>query len=129
MDREYEVLGRKSSSEREFLNGDVSLCSLSASAKTVREEVLIALDIIGKSKKEVEGLTEKINPGLKSKEIVKEIAVKLYVESALPLFASVTPQKEPKIEERYELTFSVSKEVYEKFTALKTELSNNSGNK
>jgi len=110
-----------------FLNGDVSLCSLSAAAKTLREETPVALDIIGKSKKEVEALTEKINPGSKPKEIVKEISVKPKETSALPLFASVTPQKEPKIEERYELTFSVSKEVYEKFTALKTQLSNNSG--
>jgi len=110
-----------------FLNGNVSLCSLSAVAKTLRDEAPVPLDIIGKSKKEVEALTERINPMVMPKEIIKEIAVKLNAEATLPLFASVTPRKEPKVEERYELTFSVSKEVYEKFRAVKTELSNKAG--
>lgn len=105
-----------------FLKGEVTLCSMAAGAKALKEEINI--DIVGKSKREIEGVIQKVAPVLKPKETIKEIYVKEKIDE-LPLFGISSPA-EP-IEERFEISFSVSKEIFEEFQGIKQELSNKAG--
>ena len=76
-------------------------------------------EIAGNSQREVQKAVALTHPvSAKPKEKIKPIAVE---PTDLPLLSA-----EP-VEERYELRFSVSKEVYEKFEAAKAKLSNSLG--
>jgi hypothetical protein len=88
-------------------------------------EASIAIeDIAGKSKREVEVLVAAELPQSAQKpERVKPIVVEREV---LPLFAAKTAPKEP-AEERYQMSFSVSKETYEQYETARNKLSNTLG--
>jgi len=110
-----------------FLKGEVTLCTL-AEASKCREQN--PLEIIGKSKREIQVLASKEKPTIKPKEKIKAITVKPKAVEIGDLFTKVPgiieSQKEAK-EERYELKFSVSKEFYDELNAVKAKLSNSLG--
>ena len=102
-----------------FLEGQVSVCCMAAAFKSVKENLTTVSEIVGKSKREVETLIAFSKPvASKPKEVIKPLAIKA---SSTPLVPSIVK------EERYELKFSVSKEVYEHFTQTKAQLSNKLG--
>lgn len=102
-----------------FLAEKVTLCTISAAAQSFKAKLLKAEDISGKSTREVQMLAA---PALESKprEVIKPVKV---MTSAAPLLSEPA---EPK-EERYEIKFSVTKEVYEEFQKARSELSNELG--
>ncbi len=117
----------------EFLKGTVNLCTLSIVANSLKEDTSKAKAIIGKSKREVEAIVNKDRPILKPREEIKPIVTKSIPSdpigslftSSLEIKAEI--QTGPK-EERYELRFSVSKEIYEQFKTVQYRLSNCLGN-
>ncbi len=58
-----------------FLNGDITLCSIVAGSKAIKEQKAAVVDIIGKSATEVRSLMATISPVSKPKEVIKEIVV------------------------------------------------------
>lgn len=104
-----------------LLEGEVSLCTIATAAKSIQSEKTELSQIVGKSKREVEAIVANVVPRTKPREMAKAIVTAPRGKaspSGLP-----TPGKEPK-EERYELKFSVTKEVYRKFQEVKARLSN-----
>ena len=96
-----------------FLDGKVSLCTMTTAYRSIKDKLTTVNEIVGKSRDEVKTLVALSSPvPSKPKEVVKPIAVK----------APLIPK-----EERYELKFSVSKKVYESFTQAKGLLSNSLG--
>jgi hypothetical protein len=65
----------------------------------------------------------KLPQSIQKREKIKPIIVE---REALPLFATKTAPKEP-VEERYQISFSVSKETYEQYEAARSQLSNTLG--
>ena len=101
-----------------FLEGKVSLCSISAAASSLRNKQTAVSDIVGKSRREVELLVAKENPVIRVKEVIKPIAV-----VTPPVLAAVSKP----VEERYSLKFSLSKDSYQQFEEVKNRLSNSLG--
>jgi hypothetical protein len=107
-----------------FLRGEVSLTSIAMASKGIKEASIAIEDIAGKSKREVEVLVVAELPQSAQKpERVKPIVVEREV---LPLFAAKTAPKEP-AEERYQISFLVSKETYEQYETARNKLSNTLG--
>ena len=72
---------------------------------------------MGKSKREVERVVARANPAPKPKERIKPLVLQA------PKAVQATFE-DPAPKERFELRFSVSKDVYEKFEEVKRHLSN-----
>ena len=106
-----------------FLEGKVSLCSIAVSAKAIKEEAASVSDIVGKSKREVERLIA-VPESKKPRERIRPVITGKASSSPI---SSAIPAPEEKKEERFELKFSVTKEVFEEFEALRDELSNKLG--
>lgn len=99
------------------VTGELSLSNIATAYKSLKSQKTTLDEISGKSTREVEKTLALHSPVLKPKEVVKPLCVS--VES-LPLFSEAPSPKE----ERYQLSFSVTKEVYEKLTQAKERLSN-----
>ena len=96
-----------------LLKGEVTLCSVAAAAKSIERKVTAVTEIVGCSKKEVEAIVALSNPvQVKPKEVMKPVVIKR------------TPEKR---EERVKLEFSVSKEEFEAFKRVQSELSVEAG--
>jgi len=102
-----------------FLDGKVSLCTMAAARDQLTKRELPVSLIAGRSKREVELLVAK-QRAVKPRERVKPVAV---TAPALPLFEAKAP---PEIE-RYTLTFSVTKEVYQQVEEARSKLSHSLG--
>ena len=101
-----------------LLSGEVTLCSVSAAAKSIGKKVTSVAEIVGCSRKEVESIVAERSPvAVKPREVIKP----LIIETAATLVEA------PKREERVSMTFSVKREVYEKFKAVQAELSLQAG--
>src|SRR5439155_756634 len=98
-----------------FLEGRVTLCSISAASKSFKTRESLSLEIADKSKREVEALVARDKPVTKPREVIKPLVVEKATVS------NVAP------EERYKIQFSVTKEVYDKFKEAKNILSNSLG--
>jgi len=115
--------------ESHFLTGEVSISTIAAAAKAIKAKKAQAIAIVGKSAREVEALVAEVAPTAKPRECIKEI--KVIKESENYDFfnqavAVQSPAQEP-TETRYEIKFSVSKEVYDEIQAIKAKLSNKLG--
>ena len=128
-----------------ILEGKLSLCSIAASAKAIKAQSASVEDIVGKSKREVERLVAE-PVAVKPRERVRVLVVAKPIADRSPgktsqaettqgsLFSAPVEETEAQqqeskeeselTEERYELKFSVSREVYEEFKAARNELSN-----
>jgi len=120
-----------------FLTGEITLCSIVASAKAIKSAKAGVTDIIGKSAIEVKSLMATVDPVSKPKEVIKKIVVapKIRPKSeSLELFKYNSVDTGPEIktpiipETRYEIKFSVTKDVFNKIQSLKSKLSNKLGN-
>jgi len=112
----------------EFLKGKVNLCTLSLAGRSLKADQIKAEKIIGKSKKEVEVLVCKDSPVSKPKERIKPLVTKSVTPELVgDLFSPLVENKTVPNEERYELRFSVSKEIYEQFKTVQSRLSNSLG--
>ena len=97
-----------------LIDGDLTLCSIAAAATALKDKTTEVKELIGKSRSEVEELVApKVET--KPKEVIRPIVVEA---PAMPLVAA-----QPK-EQRYELRFSVSKDVFESFNQARARLSN-----
>jgi len=101
-----------------FLKGEVSLCTIAIAARAIKAQKTEVKEILGKSAREVGALIAKVAPSTKPRECVKEIKV-IKETPELPL--------KEQTETRYEIKFSVSKEVYDEMQAIKAKLSNKIG--
>ncbi len=120
-----------------YLKGDITLCSIVAGSKAIKSQKAGVEDIIGKSAMEVKSLMAIVAPVSKPKEVIKEIIVapkikpeceslELFKEMVLdPIESEVPTVKDP--ETRYEIKFSVTKDVFNKIQSLKSKLSNKLG--
>ena len=97
--------------------GQVTLCTIATAARAIREQSAKVEDIVGKSKREVEKVVARANPMPKPKERIKPLVLQA-PKAAQVALANPAPQ------EGFELRFSVSKDVYEKFEEVKRHLSN-----
>ena len=99
-----------------FLEGKVNLCTIATAAKGLREKRTEVAEIVGKSKREVELLVAPVIPRLK--ERIRPVVLQVRKAPLLP---------QPVREERYTISFSVTKEVYEEFEQVKNQLSGKLG--
>ena len=99
-----------------FLEGKVTLCTIATAAKGLREKRTEVSEIVCKSKREVELLVAPVVPVLK--ERIRPVVLEAPMAPLLP---------QAKREERYTITFSVSKEVYERYEQVKNLLSGKLG--
>jgi len=104
--------------KKSFFSGKVSICTIARASKAIKAKKAEVEDIIGKSTREVETLVAEVAPSNKPREFVKEIKVKRETE--------IFPTLE-KTETRYEIKFSVTKEVYDEIQDIKAKLSNKLG--
>ena len=102
--------------ERHYLEGQVTLKSISLAATSIRQHEIAVEDIVGKTRREVEMLVASPVPA-KPREVIKPVKVQQLSEG---------PVSRP-VEERYEIRFSVTKEVFEEFQAIRAALSNELG--
>ena len=94
-------------------DGKLTLCTVATAAKSINRELTKVEEIIGCSKREVETLVAYKEPvEIKPKETIKPISV------------SVAPST---VEERVNLRFSLSKQVYQRVESVKSRLSNTLG--
>ena len=122
-----------------FLEGKVTLCSISTAAGSIKREKTEIQEIVGKSKREVEALVAAKEPELKVKrEIVRPIAeaprplpllqAMAAAEAGKPLTATSEHRCDPpSVEERYEIKFSLSKAEYQELEEARNLLSNSLG--
>ena len=96
-----------------FLQGKVTLCTISLAARSLREKKTVVAEIVNKSKTEVKALLAPVVE-IRPRETIKPVVVNL---PSTPLVPEVK-------EERYEIKFSVSKEVFEQFNEARRKLSN-----
>lgn len=99
-------------------SGEVTLCTIATAAKAIREDAATIEEIVGKSKREVELLVAKTEPRPKPRERVKPLVLAAHKAAEPERLAA------PKQEERFELRFSVTREVYARFEEAKSRLSN-----
>ena len=99
-----------------FLEGKVTLCSISTAARGLREKRTEVAEIVGKTKREVELLVAPLVA--RTRERIRPIVLK-----APP--APLLPKPEP--EQRYAISFTLTKEVYEEFEQVKNQLSGKLG--
>ncbi len=131
----------------DILSGKVSLSVIATAARAIKDKKISVFDIIGKSAREVTSLIAENRPVGKPKEKITEIKViKERKREALPLqdlfsldqFQNVsllqespisTSKSEPKPEPdtRYEIKFSLSKDIYNELQTLRSKLSNKLG--
>ena len=96
-----------------LIKGDVTLCSVATAAKSIERKVTELTDIVGRSKREVESIVAASTPVQeKPREVIKPVVIER------------TPEKR---EERVKLEFSVSKEEFEAFKKVQSELSVEAG--
>ena len=101
-----------------FLDGKVNLCTIATAAKGLREKKTEVCEIVGKSKREVELLVAPVVARIK--ERIRPVVLEA---PKAPL------ELEVKREQRYTISFSVTKEVYEGFEEVKNRLSGKLGAK
>ena len=99
-----------------FLDGKVNLCTIATAAKGLREKKTEVREIVGKSKREVELLVAPLVPRIK--ERIRPVVLEIPKASL---------ETEIKREQRYTISFSVTKEVYEQFEEVKNRLSGKLG--
>lgn len=99
-----------------FLTGQVNLCTIATAAKCLREKRTEVSEIVGKSKREVELLVAPTIPAIK--ELIRPVVLE---SPKTPLWPE-TPR-----EERYSISFSITKEVYREFEKVKQLLSGKLG--
>ncbi len=115
-----------------FINGKVSICSIASAAKAIKAEKASISDIIGKTSREVAALVAEVAPIAKPKEKIKEIKV-LNNLASNPIYSNCTSAlkveniKEQKPETRFEIKFSVTKEIFSEIQNIKARLSNKLG--
>jgi len=107
-----------------LVDGKINLSNIAIAAKSIKSNETTIEEIVGKSHRAVQML---ITPASKSKpkERIKPIVLAKKVSAS-----SMAPEGRPKKaerEERYEIKFSVTKEVYEEFEEIRAELSNKLG--
>ncbi len=122
---------------KSFVNGDITICSIVASAKAIKSAKAGVEDIIGKSAIEVKSLMAIVAPVSKPKEVIKEITIASKIkprDELLELFKGMVleeieseVQTVKDIETRYEIKFSVTKDIFNKIQSLKSKLSNKLG--
>ena len=95
-----------------FLGGQVTLCTIATAAKGLKEKRTEVAEIVGKSKREVELLVAPTMPRLK--ERIRPVVLEVPKAPLVP---------DTKREERYTISFSVTKEVYREFEQVKNQLS------
>jgi len=100
-----------------FLAGKVNLSTIAAAAASLKAKGTKVEEIVGKSRREVEFL---VTPPAerKPRERIRPVVVKAPSAALVP---------EAPREERYEIKFSVTKEVFEEFEQVRNELSNSLG--
>ena len=101
-----------------FLQGKVTLCSIAIAAPILKAGKTSPAELIGKSKREVERMVAKEIPMAPKREVIKSVVVEA---PKAPLFPTTPPV------EKYEIRFTISKEVYERFEEAKAKLSNSLG--
>ena len=89
-----------------FKVGNVSLCSIATAEKSLREQKTKPLELVGKSKREVQVLVAKHSPIKKTPEVIRPVYIK------------------PAEAECYSLKFTLSKEDYECFQEVRNRMSN-----
>ncbi len=114
-----------------FLNGAVSMCTIATAARAIREKKTQPTQIIGKSKSEIQALLAVALPVEKPIEKIRAIAVKMDIAAPDKNLGVVkTAVREAEIEQaelRYEIKFSVKKEIMQKLETAKARLSNKLG--
>ena len=104
-----------------LLEGKVNLCTVATASRGLKTSVKVE-EIAGKSLREVQRVTALSDPrGARPRERIRPVAVKA---EELPLFKA---ERAREVEERYEIRFSVSKDEYERFQAVRRKLSNTLG--
>ncbi len=132
-----------------ILSGKVSLSVISTAARAIKDKKISVFDIIGKSAREVTSLISETLPTNKPKEKITEIKVikerkredlpfqdlfslaqsentPLLQNPPIPTFKS-EPKPEP--DTRYEIKFSLPKDIYNELQTLRSKLSNKLGSK
>ena len=123
--------------KQDLLSGAVSLCTLSLASTDIRAGTLKLEEITNKSKREVETMVALNNPIGLPKEEIKPFAVKAQnalpstfttdnTKSLSPVVLSPATVSPVKLEERYEIKFSLNKENYENLKKAQAMLSTSS---
>lgn len=99
-----------------LLSGEVTLCTIATASKGICEKRTEVCQIVGKSKREVELLVAPAVPRIR--ERIRPVVLEL---PKTPLL----PQQES--EQRYMISFSVTKDVYDEFERVKSLLSGKLG--
>lgn len=100
-----------------FLRGKVNLSTISTAASSIRARETKIEEIAGKSAREVQMLVTPTSES-KPRERIRPVVVKAPSAPLVP---------EAPREERFEIKFSVTKEVFEEFEQVRNELSNSLG--
>ena len=101
--------------EELFLNGEVTLCSISAAAKSIEAKETPIAAICNKSRREVLALVQSKELPVKPRELVIPLKIAPLIAPLLP----VAP-----VEERVSIKFSLTKEAYAKLELARNRVSN-----
>jgi len=104
-----------------LIEGKVNLSNIAIAAKSIKAKETKIEEIVGKSYREVQMLTTPASESKPKERIRPIVLAKKAPKSCAP------SEKHQLREERYEIKFSVTKEVYEEFQELRAELSNQLG--